>query len=96
MWGPAIYFAVNASYSHSYSYKNVDIGNMRQMFLSEVLLGDFKDCASGKYAKPPLKEPSQVEYDSIRGHTQGSDVYMVYSNNKAYTRYLITYKLSSH
>lgn len=31
-------------------------------------------------------------YDSVKGFTNGSDVYMVYSNKKAYPSYLITYK----
>ena len=30
-------------------------------------------------------------YDSIKGNTRGSDVFMVYSNKKAYPFYLITY-----
>ena len=41
---------------------------------------------------PPLIPNSENQrYDSVKGHTYGSDVYMVYSNKKAYPSYLITY-----
>ena len=89
MWGAAIYFARNASYSHNYSHQN---GDVRQMFLSEVCIGDCVSLPSGSYTTPPKKDGSDLDYDSIRGHTCNSDVYMVYSNNKSYPRYLIHYK----
>lgn len=42
---------------------------------------------------PDLLPGSQTErYDSVQGHTNGSDVYMIYANKKAYPEYLITYK----
>ena len=37
MWGRAVYFALNASYSTSYAFRN---GGIRQMFLGEVVLGE--------------------------------------------------------
>ena len=41
---------------------------------------------------PPLVEGSStVKYDSVKGFTNGSDVYMIYTNKKAYPEYLITY-----
>jgi len=56
-----------------------------------VLIGDSVKLPSGKYTAPPKKPDSDMEYDSIQGHTGGSDVYMVYSNNKSYPRFLVTY-----
>lgn len=44
------------------------------------------------YKKPPYKKGTKVEYDSIKGHTRGSDVYMVYANQKCYPRYLVTFQ----
>jgi hypothetical protein len=38
MWGKAVYFAKNASYSQSYAYKTIN--NCKQMFLAEVLIGE--------------------------------------------------------
>ena len=38
MWGKAIYFAQNSSYSHAYRYRNVANGT-RQIFFARVLVG---------------------------------------------------------
>ena len=41
---------------------------------------------------PPTNPANNNErFDSVKGHTKGSDVYMVYMPNKAYPRYLVTY-----
>ena len=34
---------------------------------------------------------NQMKYDTVTGHTGGSQVYMTYDNDKAYPAYLITY-----
>ena len=101
MWGQANYFAVNASYSHNYAYATPD--GAREMFLVKVLTGDSYDCPSNSsLRKPPMKEsgPSasgevsfaQVQYDTVTGVTNGSRVYMIYDNDKAYPAYLIKYR----
>ncbi len=63
------------------------------MFLVGVLLGD---CVTlkpdNKLIKPPNKPGTSIEYDSVKGHTGGSDVYMVYSNLKCYPAFLVTFK----
>jgi hypothetical protein len=66
------------------------------MILAEVLLGDFVQLSSNNtIARPPLKPDGQTIYDSIKGHTtqttKPSDVFMVYHENRAYPRYLVTY-----
>ena len=97
MWGLANYFAVNASYSHNYSYTS---GNGRQMFLVKVLTGDTYNCPSDSSLRmPPVKpsttqagvEMAQMKYDTVSGTTNGSQVFMTYDNDKAYPAYLITY-----
>jgi hypothetical protein len=64
------------------------------MFMARVLVGKFKEMVPTNTLKmPPNIEGSTVErYDSVKGHTGGSDVYMIYANRKAYPEYLITYK----
>lgn len=91
MWGKAVYFAEQASYSLTfYAYS---ASGCKQIFLAEVLIGDCVDYPQGNYKKPPeKKQGSKEEYDSIRGHTRGSDVYMVYANQKCYPRYLVTFQ----
>ena len=99
MWGQANYFAVNASYSDTYSY-SAPTGD-QQMFLVHVLTGDSHTCSSdGSLRMPPKKnsyataagENLDVRYDTVTGNTNGSDVYMTYDNLKAYPAYLITYR----
>ena len=91
MWGIATYFAKNAKYSHDYRH-TLATGEF-QFFLSEVLLGDFAALPSNNALKMPPTNPANnnVYFDSVKGHTNGSDVYMVYLPNKAYPRYLVTY-----
>lgn len=92
MWGIALYFAVNASYSNGYAF-NVPQGGLKQMFIANVIVGKAKELASDpKLRMPPLIEgKDNVRYDSVQGSTGGSTVYMVYANKKAYPQYLITY-----
>ena len=95
VWGVANYFAVNAKYSHSYSYASV---NGRQMFLVKVLTGDSYDSAPDSDLRmPPAKTVArggevEKKYDTVAGIARGSKVFMTYDNDKAYPAYLITYK----
>ena len=99
MWGQANYFAVNASYSHNYAHTTPD--GAREMFLVKVLTGDsFNSPPNKSLRKPPMKALgasgevsfSQVQYDTVTGVTNGSQVYMTYDNDKAYPAYLIKYR----
>lgn len=91
MWGKANYFAVNASYSSGYSH---DLKNGTfQMFYARVILGNYKELGSDNTLRePPMIEGTTIRHDSVKGHTGGSDVFMIYSNKKAYPEYLITFK----
>ena len=99
-WGQANYFAVDAYYSDQYAYKRSD--GQREMLLAKVLTGDSYCCKPDSTLRmPPLKysgretEIGQVRYDTITGYIRGSQVtvqvYMTYSNEKAYPAYLIRY-----
>jgi len=87
MWGKASYFAYNASYSHGYSSQLPNNG-LRQMFYARVSVG--KDAQTGTNNNSSTIKPPDG-YDSVSGITQGSKVYMVYENGRAYPEYLITY-----
>ena len=100
MWGQANYFAVDAYYSDQYAYQRSD--GQREMLLAKVLTGDSYCCKPDSSLRmPPLKysgretELGQVRYDTITGYIRGSQVtvqvYMTYSNEKAYPAYLIRY-----
>ena len=86
------YFAVNASYSHSYRYTN---GPVFQMFLASVLVGDSHFCPSDSSITVPPFKPNTgntLRYDSVSGITGGSTVFIVYENGLAYPSYLISYQ----
>ncbi len=100
MWGTANYFAVNANYSNNYSYTTSD--GCKEIFFVKVLTGDSYRCVSnGSLRKPPQKPRgsaggkvhfTNMDYDSVTGDTNGSQVFMTYDNDKAYPAYLIKYQ----
>ena len=96
MWGMGNYFAVNASYSHTYAHPMAT--GYRQMFLVKVVVGASYDCPSNSSLRMPPEKQSKTtsmfgveRYDSVSGTTKGSKVYIIYDNLKAYPFYLITY-----
>ncbi|TNV82397.1 hypothetical protein FGO68_gene16353 [Halteria grandinella] len=93
VWGRANYFARNASYSHDYKYTLPD--GTFQMLSAMVIIGNtIKMSSDPTLIEAPFIEGStQIRYDSVQGFIGGSNVFMVYSNVKAYPEYLITYKL---
>ncbi|KAF2071317.1 hypothetical protein CYY_007367 [Polysphondylium violaceum] len=91
LWGTGSYFAVNASYSLGYSYNNTANG-MKEFFLAKVLIGDTIQLPENKSLRyPPSKENSLSKYDSVKGHREGSDIYIIYGNGFSYPYYLISY-----
>jgi hypothetical protein len=75
------------------------------MFYARVNIGHAKDLPSDRNLKfPPEMQKADmlkfniqkqgknlVRFDSVKGNTCNCDVYMVYSNKKAYPSYLISY-----
>jgi hypothetical protein len=65
------------------------------MFMARVTLGkEIQLQKDNNLREPPVKEMidgKPIRYDSVKGNTGGSDVYMIYTNKKAYPEYLITY-----
>jgi len=95
-WGRGLYFAQNASYSHTYAHRK---GKVKQIFLAEVIVGDsFPSPPDATLILPPAKHKKKSSldlaselYDSVCGQSLGSKVWTIYDNNKAYPTYLITY-----
>ena len=107
MWGEGTYLAVSAQYSNNYAYS---VGDTKQMILAKVLTGETCRCQpDGSLKKPPVKSRAQARrggdssgevfederYDSVSGHTNGSDIFVIYDHDKAYPAYLITYKTAT-
>ena len=91
MWGNGSYFADKAFYSNDYRHQS-SLG--KQMFLVRVLTGDAVELPPQKLKMPPLKNPTTdktVRYDSVKGFTKNTNIYIVYEHDKSYPAYLITY-----
>jgi len=90
MWGRGLYFAVNASYSDGYATQK---GSSKLFMLCRVLVGDYIDLPSNSSLRkaPHRNDFPGLSYDSIKGHTGGSDIYILYRMRRAYPEYLIEY-----
>ena len=92
MWGNGNYFAVNASYSDNYAHRTPD--GTQQMFLAKVLTGRSIELPPDNTLRLPPILQGNTRYDTVNGETNGSRVYITYSNDKAYPFYLISYNNS--
>ena len=90
MWGTGSYYAKKASYSHSYCYHTPD--GLAQMFLCEVIVGDYQELRPQDLKKPPLKPNSERRFHSVKGKAVGSEIWITYEAGMSYPTYLITYQ----
>lgn len=91
MWGRGIYFAENASYSFNYSFSK---NGFKYMLFCKVFVGEFIFLnANSNLKEPPYKDQKKkILYDSVQGNTNGSDVYILYENNRNYPYFLVEFK----
>ncbi|KAN0031400.1 hypothetical protein ACTFIV_005264 [Dictyostelium citrinum] len=80
-YGKGLYFALNASYSDRFCFRESSI-DCKQMFLCRVLLGN-----SAPSNQRELQDDGQ---DSIKGG--GGEMFILKANNTAYPDYLISYR----
>ena len=102
LWGEGSYFAVNASYSDNYAHPLAS-STTKQMLICKVLTGECYNAETKtdrSLRQPPTKPSSgsfeEERYDSVKGHTNGSYVYIVYDHGKVYPAYLVTYRMPSY
>ena len=90
-YGEGSYFAVSASYSHSYAKRD---GNMSQfVFLTKVLVGSYA-VGRSNYRRPPLKQPSNPAsdlYDSCVNNKSNPTIFVVFDTDQLYPEYIIQY-----
>ncbi len=92
--GRGTYFAERPEYSVNYSYKESGLGNIYSMFYCQVLVGESQKCPghSGDIRDTTFKDPvKRIKYESMTDFLQGSNVFVVYKNRRAYPLYLIKY-----
>jgi WWE domain/Poly(ADP-ribose) polymerase catalytic domain len=73
----------------------------REMFLTKLLVGNAtelnRDESAQKAAEyraltvPPTNSRTNLKYNTVTGHTGGSQVWIVYENGRAYPDYLVRY-----
>jgi hypothetical protein len=104
-WGKGCYFAASAAYSHAgYAYEAGTVGSVarcKQLLLASVLVGSSTRLSGDQTLTIPPERPradaaagrfAVDRYDSVLGHTGGSDVYIIYdTSGRAYPLYVITY-----
>ena len=92
MWGRGLYFAENASYSAAYAYNSPQ--NTKIFILARVMIGDSITLEpDNTLRKAPLRQDtmSQIKYESVKGHSYGSEIYVLYHMRRAYPEYLIEF-----
>jgi len=62
------------------------------MFLAEVLTAEYVELPADRSLKFPPNQSDGKPFDSIKGRTGGSEVFIVYGNKKAYPSLLVTYR----
>ena len=91
-YGKGSYFAVKASYSHSYTTE--DGKKSRFMFLAKVLAGSYIKGESS-YRRPPPKQPSNPIsdlYDSCVNRQSNPTIFVIFDKNQIYPEYIIQYR----
>ena len=83
VYGQGVYFALNSSYSHTYTGKTV---GSKKMFRCKVLVGS-STVGNNLMKVAPLINGQQ--YDST-GDSDGT-IFVIYHDNQCYPEYLITY-----
>jgi len=110
-WGYGIYFADRSGYSDCYCYRprneySERDARDREMFIVKALIGEDKfmdreengemERACSQLVAPPLKPDGFSQYDSVSGKApDGTKVFVVYENGRAYPEYLVRYYKSS-
>ncbi|CAB9497904.1 TCDD-inducible poly [ADP-ribose] polymerase [Seminavis robusta] len=107
MWGKGIYFAARASYSHDYAREESRVVEntgflsrffnqrkltVRTLILAKLVAGEEVALQPDNSLRLcPEKRGGNGRYDTVTGTTNGSKVYVVYENGRAYPEYLVTY-----
>ncbi|XP_035767427.1 protein mono-ADP-ribosyltransferase PARP12-like [Neolamprologus brichardi] len=90
-YGKGSYFARDARYSHNYTGDT----DVRDMFISRVLVGDFTK-GSSDYRRPPSKDGGGINfYDSCVNDVMNPSIYVVFEKQQIYPEYLIQYKITN-
>ncbi|XP_035767435.1 protein mono-ADP-ribosyltransferase PARP12-like [Neolamprologus brichardi] len=86
-YGKGSYFARDAKYSHDFTGD----ADVRAMFISQVLVGDYTK-GSFDYCQPPSKDGGDINfYDSCVDDVMDPAIFVVFEKHQIYPEYLIQY-----
>jgi len=89
-YGEGVYFAVNSSYSCKYS--TAKPSGKKQMYLAQVLTGEYTLGAS-KYRVPPDNPKHKaLQFDSVVDNVKNPSIFVIFMDSHAYPKYLITFE----
>jgi len=88
-YGKGVYFAVNSSYSCGYANPRGD--GKKQMYLALVLTGDYTLGNSGYRVTPDNPDKPGFKFDSVVDNVSNPGMFVVFLDNQAYPKYLITF-----
>jgi len=94
LWGPATYFAEDASYADKYAFRTGP--TTRQMMVASVAVGscfDYGTLCNPTLNQPPIDVHNKGRYHSVSGITKDSRVYAIFNSNQCLPQYVITYSL---
>ncbi|XP_003390636.1 PREDICTED: poly [ADP-ribose] polymerase 14-like [Amphimedon queenslandica] len=92
VYGKGVYFARDASYSHSYT--SPDANGVRHMYYTLVLTGEFTVGNSSMLAPPP-KNPQidpNVTFDATVNNVADPSIFVVYQDAQNYPAYMVNYQ----
>uniref|UniRef100_A0A3Q0RLZ6 Si:ch73-252i11.1 n=1 Tax=Amphilophus citrinellus TaxID=61819 RepID=A0A3Q0RLZ6_AMPCI len=87
-FGKGSYFARDARYSHDYTGDT----DVRAMFISRVLVGDYTR-GSSDYVRPPSKDGGDINfYDSCVDDVMNPSIFVVFEKHQICPEYLLQYR----
>ena len=95
--GRGTYFALLPAYSHNYSYDIKNETAKHAMFYCSVLVGESQKVEKIDAVSKAMRETNfknkekKLRFESSTAFTNGSTIYTVYKNRRAYYSYLIKY-----
>jgi len=91
LWGQGTYYAQNADYSHGYCFRTD--ANQCQMFLCQVIVGEYVELPQDEdLRRPPQRPGSSACFHSVKGITDSSEIFITYEAAMSYPMWLITYE----
>lgn len=91
LFGPAAYFAEDASYSDKFAYEN---NGVKEIIVASVLTGDtfnYGTMSNPSLKQPPINIDTNKRYHSITAMVNGSRIYAVFNSHQSCPRYIVKY-----